>query len=385
MIITAYLLPLAALLVLYFEFGLQDPWWLYVIVGVVGEVAAVLCHTLFLRANMRFYEFLGARVDTVQYEAEWTEVRHETRTYRDRNGRSQTRTVTRYIHHPERYTIVTDTMHTIVTTRAYFQYIGMRWGIRPVPDKWFSTRIRGNWRYGSHYSFADLPDEHQADWRYWVPVTIPSPYKNRIRAAGSNSVFRFHAPDAETARAYGLADYPTLCMHDAPAVLSADLAVSEKGDALMRAFNGRYGAERQMRLYVILFDVRKHRIDAAEMQRAYWQGGHKNEFVVCIGLDPDSNRVDWARAFSWADDQTCEVELATWLTEQEPLDWQEFYDYLVENTARWKRKEFSDFDYIRVSLSLSQVLWSLLICTAVNALAVWGALEGLAYYYSHYY
>lgn len=383
MIVVAYLLPVAAILLMFFEFDLRDPWWPYVVVGVAGELTAVLCHRAFLRKNSRFYEYHGSLVDTVQFEDSWTEVRHETQTYKDSRGRTQTRTVTRYIYHPERYTILTSTAECIVTTDDYYRYIGMRWGIEPEPDSWYSTRIRGHWRYGSHYSFADLQAVRQTDWSDWVPVSTSHPYKNKIRAAGSNSIFKFFVPDESAIGQYGLVDYPGVCMHDSPAILSQDIVVPEAADAMMRAFNGRFGAERQIRLYVILFDSRKHGIESAEMQRAYWQGGNKNEFVVCMGVDPATDTVTWARAFSWADEQTCEVEAAAWLMKHRQLDWKAFFDYMVEATAGWKRKEFSDFDYIRVSLSLGQILWTYFICAAVSAALIWGTIYALQEGYIH--
>ena len=127
-----------------------------------------------------------------------------------------------------------------------------------------------------------------------------------------------------------------------------------------------------MRLYILLFDADKG-VGISEQQRAYWQGGNKNEFVVCIGLN-SNEKIEWARTFSWTDEQIKEVETSQWLMHQHNLDWIAFHDWLKFHLKDWKRKEFKDFDYINITLPMWQLFAIISISVAENALAIYLAI-----------
>lgn len=367
MIALVYLIPALACLFLHFGFHYEGNWSAYAWIIGCGEATVGLLHWAFYRSFTSCREFLGSRVASIHYEAPWTEivVRYETKT--DSKGRTQTVRRVSYVYHPEQYYFYTTIGSSFGMSGSFFCQIRDLWRVSMHRDRWTGSNIRGGVRTGYHYNFFDLEPLRYSDIRYWVPVTESHSYKNKIRC--SNSIFKFEKISKERAIELGLIDYPVISGFDAPAVLSKDYGVPYYADDLFRKFNAGVAPRSQMRLYVLLFDRQKG-IEISELQRAYWQGGNKNEFVICIGLDA-LGEVYWARAFSWADEQQLEVEIAQELVNRKILDWNFLYQWLESNINRWKRKEFKDFNYINVSLRLKHLLWILFLSLTENALMLW--------------
>ena len=367
MIAILYFIPVMACLLLHFGFRYEGDWTAYAWIFGCGEATVGILHRLFYRSFTSFEEFLGSRVSSIHYEAPWTEIviRYETKT--DSKGRTYTKTRKEYVYHPEQYYFYTTIGTRFGMSSNSFREIRDLWSVIMHRDSWRGSNIRGGVRTGYHYDFNDLDSNRRHDIRYWVPITESHYYKNKIRC--SNSIFKFEKISSQKAEETGLINYPVISGFDAPAILSKDFTVPYYADDMFRKFNAGIAPHSQMRLYILLFNWEKG-IGISELQRAYWQGGNKNEFVICIGMD-SSGCVSWARAFSWADEQQVEVEVAQWLMNQVKLDWKSLYVWLENNIGRWKRKEFKDFNYIHVSLPLKHFLWILFLSLLENAFVLW--------------
>ena len=55
-----------------------------------------------------------------------------------------------------------------------------------------------------------------------------------------------------------------------------------------------------------------------------------------------------------------EIKIKSHLNENEKLNIPELCDFIENNLNSWKRKEFKDFDYIMVDLSLAQLIATLI-------------------------
>lgn len=367
MIAAAYLIPVAACLVLHFGLGYRGDWPEYLTVLVIGEGVTSLLHRFFYRSQTTASEYLGSIVTAVYFEDSWVELieRHETRT--DSRGREYTVKRIDHHYHPEQYYFDTSIGSRYGTNAGFYNYVRDLWQLRRRDDCWSGSHIRGGSRYGCHYTMEDFTIAEADDPRHWVPLTEESTYVNKIRR--SNSIFKFERIGRIEAIQEGLFDYPKVDGFDAPCILSHGFPVEQEVHDMFDKFNARYAAAVEMRLYILLFPASAG-VGIAERQRAYWQGGNKNEMTVCIGLT-DGMRVEWARAFSWADDQSVEVETAQWLMDNPQLDWRMFHNWLQRHIRSWRRKEFSDFDYIQVSLPLWQCLAVYAMSAAASALAVY--------------
>lgn len=366
MVAFAYIVPVIACLVMYFALGHSSDWRVYAWIFGLGELTVGLLHRFFYRRFVSAKEYLGALVSSAHYEEPWVELVRRTETRTDRNGRTYTRTYVVEVPHPPKYYFYTTLGKMVPSDCRFFCYVRDLWRTKERNDVWYGLHIKGRARYGWHYNFSDLSPEEQSDLTRWIPYTESHSYKNKIRR--SNSIFKYEHISHAKAAEEGLIAYPPIINHDAPCILSNDFDVSASADDWFRKFNGGLAPDVQMRLYILLFD-RDRGISISERQRAYWQGGNKNEMVICIGTDRDDS-IGWARCFSWADHPQLEVETARWLMNQEKLDWGALFHYLSDNLKKWKRKEFKDFDYISVSLPLKYFIGILLLSIAENIVVV---------------
>ncbi|MDE7345989.1 MAG: hypothetical protein K2N48_04510 [Muribaculaceae bacterium] len=371
MIAFVYILPIIACLQLHFEFDYNGPWYTYLWTIVFGEAMVGGLHWYFYDLHTSCTEFLGSMVQEINHEESWTELVEIKYTKNDKSGNSYTVTRIEERYHKEKYYFYTTRGSKLDTDYRFYSYVRGVWNVPRHTLSWDGRHIKGGVRYGSRYQRSDLDWEELENPDKWVPITESHSYTNKIRA--SNSIFKFEKIDKKQASEMGLLDYPAIYSYDAPCVLSNDILVSPFVDDLFRKFNARYAPEFEMRLYILLFDVNRG-VGISEQQRAYWQGGNKNEFIICIGLN-SSEEVEWARAFSWADEQFKEVETAQWLMHHPKLDWAAFHDWLSSHLMDWKRKEFKDFDYINLNLSLWQILTIIFLSIVENAFVIYLAVS----------
>ena len=125
----------------------------------------------------------------------------------------------------------------------------------------------------------------------------------------------------------------------------------------MRWLNGYYGERKQFRVFVLFFMNKPEEI--VEKQRSYWQGGNKNELVVCVGIDKNKN-VKWCNAFSWCDSPVVGVKSRDWFMNN-PVNLEKYAEYIGPIVEKeWHRKKFEDFDYLTVELTDVQY-WAIII------------------------
>ena len=104
-----------------------------------------------------------------------------------------------------------------------------------------------------------------------------------------------------------------------------------------------------------------------EYQKSYWEGGNKNELVLCLGYT--GNKINWCEGFSWCDDPIIEAECKMYFIQHSELkgclkNFSKFLENQIK--ANWKRKNFEDFDYLTVELSSTQLWWTFIIALLVN-------------------
>ena len=222
-------------------------------------------------------------------------------------------------------------------------------------------------RYGHHFYYAEARESESDPTEKLFTITETHSYTNKIR--NSNSIYRFEKITGEEADRLGLIDYPEINNFDAPTVLSRHFNIAPNTERAFRVFNSIFAPKVEMHLFILLFDASTASVNIVDKQRSFWHGGNKNEFVVCIGLKGEE--VEWARAFSWADEPVLEVKTVDWFRRNPRKELIDFLSWLKENYTVWKRKEFSDFNYIRVSLAMWQVLIVMISAVAGSLLSVY--------------
>ena len=233
-------------------------------------------------------------------------------------------------------------------------------------------------------------------------------YTNKIKAS-DYTVFQYTKINEETAAELGLFEYPKFINgFTFPTILGVN--VNKDTHEKFKRLNGKFGKSNQLRLWLLVFDNKP--IQSGIMQEHYWVGGNKNELVVCIGKS--GNSITWSHAFSWglsttltADIKNKVLDLYTYrdsiienskiiptaglpidsnivknmpvlpnpiksniikiksptpILNNQTLD--ELYEYLNSNLYKFKRRSFSEFDYLTIELSTKQ-MWFIYILAFV--------------------
>ena len=107
-------------------------------------------------------------------------------------------------------------------------------------------------------------------------------------------------------------------------------------------------------------------------QRSLWEGGNKNEFIICIGVD-EAEKFEWVDAFSWMDRPELEVEVEDYFNTTGDVELLKFSEWMPEQVEQhWKRKNFDDFEYLQMELTETQLWWVMIIVMIYNILiSIW--------------
>lgn len=199
--------------------------------------------------------------------------------------------------------------------------------------------------------------------------TISHTYQNKI--IGSETAFKYRDVSKDEARELGLYDYPQIKDEEQNPIIGHTKSVTKGDIRRMQYINAYYGATKQFRTFLLIFSNSSASI--VDDQRCYWQGGNKNEFVTCVGVNGKTNEIEWVQCFSWLDDITMEVECRNYLMRDSILDIGHYCDWVEKNMRLWKRKEFKDFDYIDIALNSGQMI-SIYITMLILSTIVFGIL-----------
>ncbi len=181
-------------------------------------------------------------------------------------------------------------------------------------------------------------------------------YENRISV--SNSIYTYQKLDTSELRINKLFDYPEL--HDRY-IKSSILGYSNDSfdlDLYSRQRNALIASDKQVKIYYLVFKGGSRR--RGLLQEQYWEGGNKNEVVICIGID-DYDNIKWSHVFSWSKKSDFKLHIANYILECKKLNISSFkniIDYSIDNIKMdFVRREFKEFDYLTIELTISEKLW----------------------------
>lgn len=144
-----------------------------------------------------------------------------------------------------------------------------------------------------------------------------------------------------------------------------------KAQMLLRQWNAWLGAKKKVVMMIMVFENQPYQI--ALEQEAYWRGGNKNEFIVCIGTK--NGAIEWARVISWTPQTVLKVQLAREIKEMEPFNILRIVNYVgatVEETSGYIRRDMEEYDYLTVPVpTVATVLAFMLSFVLSGSLLVW--------------
>lgn len=289
-------------------------------------------------------EFITEYPIEARYYEKWDEYIHRTCTRTYKCGKStctQTYDCSYVYYHSEYWEIITNLGNSYRIKQSYYNYLVKKWGNKKFVDM----------HRDYHYNDGDMyKTVFDGKFEHIFPRTYEHTYENKTQAA--KQLFKFD--DLDSISVKGLYDYPKLDKNTQDVCLGCD----EKDNLKLRRYNALLGGKYQVKVFVLVFDG--YGIDVAERQYQYWKGGNKNELVVCV----DKNG-EWVKTFSWCDDKTIEVETTHIFLKDISMS-DKITQINSEIKRSWKRKHFSDFEYIKVPLTDNQLIWLYVITIFVT-------------------
>ena len=306
-------------------------------------------------------EYLNFYVEKIRYEEPWNEeveVR-KTRTDKNSDGSTSEETYVTYEtkYHPAKYTATLNNEDDVyIDADTYYKYKHL-WNV----EECFIDMHR-------HYHTQD-GDAYECNWDNNVNTIIPyvtsHHYTNKV--LGSESAFKLNYISDKDAQELCLYDYPEVHNGEQnPIICYNNKFINDTDIKYLQTFNALNGYDKQIMIYMLIYP-NEFNASIVEDQRSYWQGGNKNEFIICCGIDTLTNKVNWAECFSWQDDITLDVNCRNYINTMDSLNVIKVVDYLNDNIDLWHRKEFSDFAYLSVPISTKQtfVIYGVIILITV--------------------
>lgn len=358
------LIPIVASIILLVFFRKQTVWWEYFLVIVPSVLLVIILHYSFESYLTNSTEYRSYYYVKAMHYDSWNEWIHKTCTRRIPSGtykghtryRTETYDCSYCKEHPERWTLIDNTGNEIYTSEIDFNRVVKKWKANSV---FVDMKRKFYTKDGDAQSYSWDNNKLTAE-----TYTITRNYENKIKAA--RSVFNFKYISKEEAKELGLYDYPPVINGHQNAVIGLKDQTPLDVNSL-RFVNAYLGHDKQFRTFLIFFYDKPASI--SELQRSYWYGGNKNEFITCVGLNSNDNSLEWINSFSWMDNQKMNIECETYFRNRGYVDVDEYSNWIMENASNWHRKEFSDFDYLEIELTDKQYTW-MLIATIVISLAM---------------
>lgn len=358
--IIVFIIPFITAIILLAFFREKVVWWEYgiiIAVPIAFILLLKLCVTTVVTSDI---EYLGGYVTQLTHYDDWDEtvmVPHTVTT-----GKTTiTIMVPERRYHPDTYSyrssIDAGKAEHPITKRLYKTMKDRIGGPEFFRDMHRDYRSKDG---DAHDIFFELDTASQSRL---YDITESGTYQNKIKAS-EYSIFGSRHISKKEAKKLGLYSYPDIDRNLKQIPIIGDSVLLEDTEAV-QLLNAIYGKKYQFRTFILLFDAGKYGIEISEKQKDYWNGGNKNEFIVCIGLDSLDN-VIWCNPFSWADEPKLEVLTRDYFLDNPQLNISAYAGFLSEKIPdNWIRKEFKDFDYL--SVSISNVFYIIIIILMIIA------------------
>ena len=363
-------IPVIATAVLAMTLGSTVPLYCYMLMLFGIPLLVVLVGLLLSHMTNKCTEYLGAYVTDITHYEPWDEqvLRYrQVADGKDSNDMTKYRTETYYetVYHPDSYTYNTNIgKHGIISEMQFNHWQNMLNDIDPTfvdMHRNYHT-INGNaWRY-----------TWNGDREFMVPLTFKHRYFNPLKY--SNSIFNIKSIDKEVAEGMGLYEHPGIMNHWYQKCLLGD-SQDQYLNITIQRLNAELGWLHQFRLFVLVFNGYKNGIEIVQKQKAYWNGGNRNEFVVCVGIDKETNDLIWHDSFSWCKDHKLEAMTRNYLASKDKFDCYKLCMWLETVVPdNWERRNFKEFKYLDTTLpawaSALLVTLSIVATLSIGLLAI---------------
>jgi hypothetical protein len=304
-------------------------WWESGIPVLVCVVAIFVSRIVAERVITGDTEYWGSYATSAEYYEEWEEV--DTEIVTDEKGNTSTKTT--YTTHPAHWQLVDNVGQELSISEGSYKSLVDLWRNEEFEN---ITRFNASRDGDKYYTTYDHNEKHL------LPLTTEHRYTNRVRV--SKSVFRQYNNKPDSGKLF---DYPAVVNYSQETVLGGGKNIG-LAQEYITAYNAKTGSRKQVRIFILSFPA-SDGVETGMAQESYWEGGNKNEVVVCVGIK--EGKIEWCYPFSW-----CEVDMLKVKLRQDILGFPEA-DMLqiAKKTTElvdqmFVRKKFREFAYISVQL-----------------------------------
>lgn len=361
LILPGLIVAIINIFVMYHFFKQHLIWWetippivLSVIIGLIVKLTAETTIT-------RDYEYHGGWAVKVENQRAWTEWYTVTVTdYCTKDGKRVacgSHTETRYRHHPETWTLTDSNDYEIYIDDLHYRELKDLWGneVEEVGHSRDYHRSSGDGRL-FHCSWNHLDAT-------FMPVTTRHSYENRVQAS-KKSLFHFVELNESEIKDYGLYELPEIYSYYKMLYISGNGPSYMQASKKLENLNAALGRKKQVQMRILVFQNQP--VEAGLRQESYWQGGNKNEFTVCIGVDKDYN-VKWSHVISWTEEELLKIKVRDQVRSMGKLDLEKVVDNMATEVEKsFVRKSFKDFSYIQIDIPNWVSILSFFLCVLVT-------------------
>lgn len=346
------LIPVISAVVMFAVYKHRATWWEYLLPTVVTLCLALPAKFLVETVQTNDTEYWTGYVVNVTYLEGWTE--HYTTTSTDSKGNSHTEH--HYVYHSPEYFITDNNGCRIHVNYSTFEYFCQKFKNKTFTDLFHFSQ--SSWGDGNEYDTAwDNKNET------FTPCTSLHRYTNKIQAA--DSVFKFPEVSQDDKVAYGLYDYPGVYDY-----YRCQSVLGFPGSDLLDYWNAKLGKQKQIRMWLLNFPDQPAM--AGQLQEALWDGGNKNDLVVCVGTS--GGKTTWCYAFSWSESHDLKQEIRDYVVSGHTVS--EIISFMAAGVEKkWVRKQFADFDYLTVEPPVWAVVIVFILTIIVNGGVCWWAIH----------
>lgn len=305
-------------------------------------------------------EVWNYKICAVKYQEQWTERERHTREVEDgedEDGNTEYRTEVYYD---------TETYGPYWTSEDEY---GSEKRIDSATYNHWKAVWANDKRTGEHKGSSEWPDRAITGGifeSYWTkdfdriyPYSDIHRYRNKVRY--SHSVFKLQEPTPELLKKY---PRPADKGNTSPVISYGDTKIKISDDDVMLLWrvNASLGVQSRVHAMLVVFWDEPRTIVNDVL--VAWQNPNKNELCTFISLKADGT-VNWVEVHSWMDNTELHGTIETGLSGGK-FSMKKYASLLLENCPRkWKKKDFRDFDYLRVEVGPGWKITSLILCIIV--------------------
>lgn len=384
-IIVPILLPIIAVVII-----LASPFWcvtvgsydervenrkkLGIFFGISFVLSAVISGMLYGFGSLKIWdkEVWNYKIVRMTHEERWSE--EETRTREvydgtDEDGHAQYHTETYHVteYYGPYWTTIDEYGGGFRVDEATYKHWVKVWGNEKKTGEHHGSAAGWDTPITGGIFASDWPQNFETIYPYSDIHT----YKNKVRY--SHSVLKYKEPTKQLIKAY---PRPADTGNISP-VLGYGRNFSDAEVDLLRRTSAVLGPKCLIHPILLVFGPDTGRSVVDDILSA-WRGPNKNELLVFMSLAGDE--VKWCEVHSWMDNTTIHGMIRDEMMEGK-FSVQKYSDYLRKTVPKyWHKKDFRDFDYLRVEIHWGWKVASMVMCLIVIAGTVMFVENGLSGY-----